>query len=628
MHALIASTAAAAPAGGAALDQVAIATGFATFFTVLLFWLCLGHRSGKVPFLSRAGKTAERLSGLPGWAALPTAVATVALLIAVIGMYWDISLHIDNGRDPGPLANPAHYLILFGLYGVFASGILACCMPKPGTRPGRAAIKLRPDWYAPVGGVLMAAAGSFALIGFPLDDIWHRLFGQDVTLWGPTHLMLIGGAGMTLIGQAVLLAEALHVRAELNPREAGSTVERRQGLVVWTRRAALMGGVLIGLSTFQGEFDFGVPQFRFIFQPGLIALAAALALVAARLWVGRGGAIAAAIFFLVVRGSVSLIVGVIFGQTMPSLALYLPEALLVEALAFVAFSSNPNRRPLAFGASAGVLVATVGLAGEWLWTQVAMPLPWTSALLPEAIWVALLTGVAGGLVGALLGTGLRGSLPRPAVARGVMIAASVMIAIVMVDGLTTTGPDGARADIRLTTVHPGPDRTVRVAARITPDKLARDASWVTVTAWQGGGLDVARLHRGADGVWRSHEAIPVHGQWKSTLRVQNGHKVIAVGIYLPEDKAIPVKGVPANAHIDRAFELDSHLLQRERKFDVPGWLWGTAVTTVLVLYVLFLGALAWGVARVARRNRGDNRGGPQPERTAAAPPRPAVPAGA
>ena len=42
----------------------------------------------------------------------------VALLTAVLGMYWDISLHIDNGRDAGPLANPAHYLILIGLYGV------------------------------------------------------------------------------------------------------------------------------------------------------------------------------------------------------------------------------------------------------------------------------------------------------------------------------------------------------------------------------------------------------------------------------------------------------------------------------------------------------------------------------
>jgi hypothetical protein len=39
-----------------------------------------------------------------------------------------------------------------------------------------------------------------------------------------------------------------------------------------------MGGFLIGLSTFQAEFDFGVPQFDQIFQPMLIALAAGIAL--------------------------------------------------------------------------------------------------------------------------------------------------------------------------------------------------------------------------------------------------------------------------------------------------------------------------------------------------------------
>ena len=98
-------------------------------------------------------------------------------------MYWDISLHIDVGRDPGPLANPAHYLILVGLFGIFSAGYFAICLPKE--RPGPAAVRIAGDWYAPVGGVLIAACGAFALIGFPLDDIWHRLFGQDVTLWGP-----------------------------------------------------------------------------------------------------------------------------------------------------------------------------------------------------------------------------------------------------------------------------------------------------------------------------------------------------------------------------------------------------------------------------------------------------------
>src|SRR3954451_22048373 len=200
------AAAAAKPAGGAALDQVAIASGAAIFVTVALMWLGMGHRSGRVGVLGRLGRFSQRVSGLPAWAAIPSGIIIVSLITALFGMLWDISMHIAQGRDPGPLANPAHYFILAGLFGVFSSGFLSMCLPLE--KPSRVAVKIADDWYAPLGGVLIAACGAFSLVGFPLDDVWHRLFGQDVTLWGPTHLMLIGGAAMTLIGLAVLLVEA------------------------------------------------------------------------------------------------------------------------------------------------------------------------------------------------------------------------------------------------------------------------------------------------------------------------------------------------------------------------------------------------------------------------------------
>ena len=114
-------------------------------------------------------------------------------------MYWDISLHIDNGRDAGPLANPAHYLILVGLYGTLLAGALDDGAVAR-ERPSDAAVHLGGGWWAPAGGLMIAACGAFALTGFPLDDLWHRLFGQDVTLWGPTHLMLIGGGSLATLG--------------------------------------------------------------------------------------------------------------------------------------------------------------------------------------------------------------------------------------------------------------------------------------------------------------------------------------------------------------------------------------------------------------------------------------------
>jgi hypothetical protein len=55
------------------------------------------------------------------------------------------------------------------------------------------------------------------------------------------------------------------------------------------------------------------------------------------------------------------------------------------------------------------------------------------------------------------------------------------------------------------------------------------------------------------------------------------------------------------------------LLQRERKQDVPGWLWTTACLVVLALSIVFITSLAWGVARVARAGDDGTPGAPTPE---------------
>src|SRR3954468_4974599 len=160
--------AASEPAGGAALDQVAIATGMASVATAVLLAGIFGYRRGHHGgvagrALRRLAGLSERATGLPAWAALPAGLAGGSLLVALLGMYWDISLHIDQGRDPGPLANPAHYLILAGLYGVFAAGCLARALPEEKAGgAGPSAIRITRDWHVPVGGVLTAACGGFA----------------------------------------------------------------------------------------------------------------------------------------------------------------------------------------------------------------------------------------------------------------------------------------------------------------------------------------------------------------------------------------------------------------------------------------------------------------------------------
>src|SRR3954452_13223152 len=579
------------PAGGAALDQVAIATAGATVASLLVYWLISMHRHGRNQLLDRAGRFAQGVSGLPAWAALPTGLGGAALLVALLGMYWDISFHIDKGRDPGPLANPAHYLILIGLYGVFTAGVLAMAMPRPGERPGPAAVRLTGDWYAPVGGLLMAACGGFALIGFPLDDVWHRLFGQDVTLWGPTHLMVIRGASLWLVRIGILRAEGTRAHSILHGEEQTGRVSPWLTL----RRASLAGGFLIGLSTFQAEFDFGVPQFDFLFQPMLIALAASIGLISARMWGGAGGAIGAVAFFWLVRGFVTLMVSGVWDESTPHIPLYLAEALIVEATAALLL----RRRPLAFGVVAGVLIGTLGTAAEWGWSHVWMPLPWPQALLPEIVPVTILAGLAGGLLATFIGGSLRvRPEPYPRGARAIYPLAGLLVAALIGFGLMTSPQPGVTARVQLQDVQAQGGRAANATVSVDPPSAADDAKWMTTTTWQGGGLVVDRLERVRRGVYRTNRPIPVHGSWKAEFRLHKGRSLLGVPVYLPEDPAIPARAVPARPAFERAFVRDKDILQREAKTGAAA-LTVLAYGVVLLITLSILGLIAWALVRLA-----------------------------
>jgi hypothetical protein len=573
------------PAGGAAISDILMATGGAVLATLLLFWVGYMYRAGRAKPLERTAEWAQRRFGLPGWSSLPGLISTASLLVALLGMYWDISLHIDNGRDPGPLANPAHYLILFGLGGVFAAGFLSMVLARE--KPSPTAVRLTKNWYAPLGGVLLFACAAFSLSGFPLDDVWHRLFGQDVTLWGPTHLMLFGGAALTLVGRAVLLGEGARTM-KANGQRAPWLVRFEKG--------GLIGGLLIGLSTIQGEFDFGVPQFQLIFQPALVMLAAGIALVTARIWAGRGGALLAVFLFLAVRGLVSLIVGPVFGEITPHFPLYLVEAFLVEAIAL----RLRTDRPLAFGAASGLAIGTVGLAAEWAWSHIWMPIPWPSSLLAEAAIIGPAMALAGALIGSLIGTALASDhmrLPRRA---GWTLAASFLAVVAMAAyGLRTTTNDGVRAQVTATDVTSGPNRAVKARITIEPRDAAKDAKWLTVTDWQGGEkLILDRLKRVDEGVYETTKPIPAHDGWKATLRMHVGTSIQAIPLYMPADRAIPVPAVPLRPRFERTFGSDKRLLQREAKVN-PGPLSTLAYLAVLILVLAILAGLTAGLRRYA-----------------------------
>jgi hypothetical protein len=584
----VAQAPSAPPAGGAALDQVAIASVGASLLTAALVLAGLAHRAGRFGGLRRLAAWAEGFSGYPGWVAIPAAMTTVSLLLAVFGMYWDIALHIGVGRDEGPLANPAHYLILAGLFGIFAAGFLAIVLPEG--RPSATAIRLGPEWHAPLGGVLILACGLFSLIGFPLDDVWHRLFGQDVTLWGPTHLMLIGGASMCLIGLAVLTIEGIRAKA------GGGWPDGERAGTSLARAVALTGGLMLGLSTFQAEFDFGVPQFRFVFEPAMLMLASGVGLVVARLYAGPGAALGAAGFFVALRGLLAVAIGPGLGETTPHFPLYLVEALVVEA---VAWRVSPAR-PVRFGLWAGLGIGTVGLAAEWAWSHVWMPLPWPAELFPEGALLGLAAALAGVLLGAWIGTRLAVDAPMAGSARALRISASLgacAVAAIVAYSLYAPADEGVSGRVALTKVAGAPGE-VTATVDLRPADAADGAEWLNVTAWQGGGLVVEPLREVAPGRYRGDDPIPAHGDWKAMVRLHRGDSLTALPIYLPADDAIPAAEVPARETFARPFVDETRILQREQTGGGP-LLVAAAYATVVATTLTLLALLVWGLHRLA-----------------------------
>ena len=422
------------------------------------------------------------------------ALATGSLVLAGTGFYWDVAVHIDRGRDPGPFGTPAHFPILIGLFGIFASGWLALVMAR-GRDAGRTGVRLTETWVVPTSGLVMMACGGFALLGFPLDDVWHATFGQDVTLWGPTHLIMLTGGQLMI---PTILGLLLEGRAATGERADTGVASRDGAGARWGARAIALsgaGGVLAGLTIYQDEFANGVPQYNLLFQPALLAFTAALALVFGRAVCGRGGALGAAAFNIAVSGLFTIVVGPVLGQALPHFSTYLAAALAVEVAGLLV---SPKRSLAGFTALAALLVATLGTLGEWGWSHLWMPIPWPGHFVPSAIAISVPAAAAGALVGAFVaGTLAPSRIGRLGSTRwGAGAVGAVGFAALMAFCLPTHTPAHASATVTLDRAPGRPDahwrrsRSIRRAwspspttCSSSPGRATRGAWWRTSAGW-------------------------------------------------------------------------------------------------------------------------------------------------
>jgi len=586
-----------ATTGTATFGQIAIVTGVVGLLYVSLAVFLWRERTGRVTLVGRFADTIGRLDGVPRWAALSPYLHVVSLLACAFGVWWDIAVHIDKGRDTGPFGTPAHYPIFFGILGVIVTGVLPIALAgKP--LPART-IKLTKSWRIPCSAALILVCGTFALVGFPLDDTWHRLFGEDVTLWGPTHLLMIGGVVFSIFARLLAVAEVEQLMG-MNKRRLFQEI-------------ASVGALLIAWDLFSTEFNYGVPQFPLILHPLLIAFGAAMGFTILRARRGPGITFGALAIYLIVRGGIAWAVNQPLGEILGHFPLLIVEAVLVEAVALAL--GNKNRFRL--GLVAGVLIGTVGVVAEYAWSQVWMPIAWPSSILPAALGYGVLVGAGAGLVGAWLATryaevagekratGVRNTRPE-AVRRTHQFGAIGLAAVVatIFFCVPRSAEPGVTGTVSLERVATGAEPTAYVTVKLDPATAADDARWFEALAWQGGGMVLQPMKKIADGTYRSEGVVPMYGKWKSMVRLHTGARnLTALWIYAPEDAAIEKPAIQVSDGQTVAFVNEQETLRREERTDVPRWMWNGGYALLGVVGLLEIAGIAWLVGRGARGGR-------------------------
>ncbi len=131
-----------------------------------------------------------------------------ALSLFLIGTYWDIQWHASVGRDR--VLTPPHLMMLAGISLIGLASLTWIVLEtwqaqrNPSSLQGRSS-RMFGLFRSSVGFALSGFGALFSTIAFPLDDYWHSLYGIDVTLWAPFHVMIISGMILGGLGLAYSL---------------------------------------------------------------------------------------------------------------------------------------------------------------------------------------------------------------------------------------------------------------------------------------------------------------------------------------------------------------------------------------------------------------------------------------
>ncbi|CAA9570149.1 MAG: hypothetical protein AVDCRST_MAG86-1575 [uncultured Truepera sp.] len=315
-------------------------------------------------------------------------VMMVGAVSGIVGLYWDVAWHVDKGRDS--FFTPPHNF----LYGAIAIVLLMSVV---------ALVRDRRDTplHLPIGrlrlhpGVLIVAVGAALELFFaPADELWHRLFGPDATLWAPMHL--VGLTGLTLAAFGSLVSAWVETRLATEP------ARKRLFALVTLFFAAIL---LAWSAVLMAEFEFYIQVFPTFWHPLLLTGLPAFTLVLmARLRPLPWAATLTALGF----GALRLLLAVfLMGTSALDLAGDTRPLIPVFILAGLAADLLVSRLP---AWAVGLAVGATSLLTNWFLVGTVGLMSWHRGALLVGVPLGLLLACVLGVLGSLAAKALA---PKP-----------------------------------------------------------------------------------------------------------------------------------------------------------------------------------------------------------------------
>jgi len=188
--------------------------------------------------IGKSGSLNHSTAQAPSWSAVllfRLACGLTTLLGAVISYFalsWDVQWHTFVGRDR--TLTPPHIMLLSGIVVCGIAALVAVIVETQWAR-NYPTIRQRSTSFAnrfaaPLGIYISGYAALNMAVAFPVDQYWHTLYGVDVTIWAPFHIMAISGLGFMALGAVYTLvsvakmATSLHANQEKRAAYSGAVV--------------------------------------------------------------------------------------------------------------------------------------------------------------------------------------------------------------------------------------------------------------------------------------------------------------------------------------------------------------------------------------------------------------------